>query len=93
MKKYILQNDELSYVSETDDNVIKLKRSESSYWSSHAKGELISTLTDSGNGIKIKLGGSNINLDYSEFIELFTIMGLKYEEDPGLKMDVKILKE
>jgi len=96
MSKKVLVVDEIDediqYVSIIEDRKINLRRSKSSHWSSSAKGEDIGSLIDHGNGIKIKMDTIKLNLDYSQFCELFTLMELKMGGDANMRNKVTYME-
>ena len=78
------KEEEISYVAILTKNKVKLRRSKSEIWADSAKGEYIGALKDTGNGIEISLGSQELNLDYSEFVELYHLVALKYKTDKNL---------
>jgi len=85
-------DEEIQYVAEVDDNEINLRRSKAGHWNSSAKGEHIGTLVDDGNGVNIKLEGFDLDLNYSNFCELFTLMELKMGIDDNMAHPVTYLE-
>ena len=85
-------DEEIQYVADIDDDNIKLRRSKASHWNSSVKGEHIGTLVDDGNGVNIKLEGFDLDLNYSNFCELFRLMELKMGIDGNMAHSVTYLE-
>lgn len=75
--------------------VYKLKRSMGDVWNSSVKGELLLTLTDNGNGFKVKHGFTPrfsevartthvLNLGYDEFFEFKILLDFISDSDKNL---------
>lgn len=92
-KVYTIENEDLSYISEVNGNIINMRRSKSDSWSSHVQGEHIGSIKDSGDGVKVKLGKKTINLDYSELVELMCMLEVKTLVENNLRDDVEHLVE
>ena len=81
MELQIINNEELEYVANVEDDTISLRYSKSDIWTNHTKGTYIGKLKDTGNKIKIDINGKKIKLDYDEFEELLIMMNIKQERD------------
>ena len=84
-------NDEIKYVSNIEGDSIKLRRSKSSYWTDNVRGENIGNLIDTGDYINLEIGDVKLNLDYSEFSELFRLMELKVLTDDNLMSEIEYI--
>tara|TARA_R110000772_G_scaffold17946_3_gene49965 strand:+ start:126322 stop:126612 length:291 start_codon:yes stop_codon:yes gene_type:complete len=85
MKKiYIVSEDKLEYVSEIGDKKITLNHSEGEQWTEHTKGTRIGSIKDTGNGIKLRINGIKVYLDYSTFCDLYVLMDLKVRTDSNM---------
>jgi len=81
MELQIINNEDLEYIANIEDDTISLRYSKSDIWTEHTKGTDIGKLKDTGNNIKININGKKIKLDYDEFVELLILMNLKQERD------------
>lgn len=84
---FLIKDGSLEYTAKVKGNgkKITLKRSDSDTWCDHVKGERVAKLKDTGNGIIIEFEDwMEINFDYDEFCEFYTLMKLKVEADPNL---------
>ena len=81
MELPIINNEELEYFANIEDDTITFRYSKSDIWTEHTKGTHIGKLKDTGNKIKINIFGKKLKLDYDEFEELFIIMKIKHERD------------
>lgn len=54
--------------------IVEMYRSDGGEWSEHAKGELVATLKDTGNNVKINIAGKKLKLDYHELMELAILL-------------------
>jgi hypothetical protein len=88
-KILVIQNEEVLYASEVSKDEIILRHSKSEIWTEQAKNKNIGHVKDTGNHIKIKLGDVKLKLDYSEFVELFTLMELKIDSVADRNVYVK----
>lgn len=94
MRNYIIiEDDDLTFRVQVDDNKITSKRTNSEIWSKSAKGEVVAKLIDTGNNVKIKLGDKKIKLGYSELCNLFDIILLKLETDRSIRGNILILED
>lgn len=90
MIKYIIQDENLEYVSKIIDETITLRRSNSELWASSARGEAVFKLEDHGNGVKINGGNINLDLDYSQILQLHILLRLKFETDSNMSNEIII---
>lgn len=99
MKRYLVINTEendLEYtisVEETgNETEYTLRRSGSSAWSEHCRNEVILSIKDDGNGVKIKPKPGK-HLDYAELHGLQLLLQFMSKEDKTLKIHYKIVPE
>lgn len=82
MKKVLVLHDEdLFYVSEIKEDEIFLRYSESENWTSLVRGKNLGSINDSGNVIKLKFKDIDMDLQYDEFVELYTLLKIKVIHD------------
>jgi len=87
MKKVKFYDDKVvEYVAKVSKNAKKviLKHSKANFWLPNVKGTKIGKLKDNGDDIKIKINDKTLDLRYDEFIELYYMMKLKYDNDKKL---------
>jgi hypothetical protein len=65
------------------EKTTKLFRSDNKEWTD--PGSLAASMKDTGDGVKIKIGGRKINLDYAELQELHILINAT--EFPTFKID------
>ena len=53
---------------------VEMYRSDSGDWSPDAKGELVATLKDTGDNVKINIAGKKLKLDCHELMELCILL-------------------
>ena len=79
-KQYMILVDEsFQYTAYTCENGSGyLHRSQSDYWAKHARGEMLWTVADDGNGVTLTSDQlkKKIRLDYSQVSELQILLGL-----------------
>ena len=82
-KIYIIEQDNIEYVAKTKDNKISLNYSNGDQWTDLVRGKNIGKIKDTGNEIKINFKDDYVEVDYSDFIELFVLLKLKIDQDGG----------
>lgn len=84
MRKFLVieeENDDITHKVVGDaDNLVSF-RSNSPNWCDDVKGEVIGSLKDTGNNIKLKIGNKKLKLDYAEFCDLYDLMSIKTQLD------------
>jgi hypothetical protein len=91
-KVHILVDGQHDYVGKTNSENTKLKYSKNRSWSSHVRGTKVGEILDNGNGVNINCNDINLDLDYSDFFDLYTLLKLKVESNKKEFGKVKFLK-
>lgn len=90
------EENDLEYVIDVVDTIkgteYVLSRSGSSCWSEHAKHEIVLTLLDDGNGVKVqpKIGK---HLNYADFSQLQLLLRFISEYEDRKKLQYKVVPE
>lgn len=90
---YVINDNDLYYRATTDKRNIQLNYSKEEGWSEKIKGKEIGTLEDDGNGVKIDIGNTKLQLDYDELVELYVLLDLKIKVDTEMTGEIKYLSE
>lgn len=99
MKRHLVidtEENDLEYVIEVTDvnkgTQYVLSRSGSGCWSEHARNEVVLTLLDNGNGVKIKPKiGKELN--YAELAQLQLLLQFISQHEKNKKLQYKIVPE
>jgi hypothetical protein len=90
---YILEGSDVTYKASIGKQVIKLSTSDSDTWNNHAKNVTKGHIKDDGDKIIVNFKDKEVELQYDEIGELYTLLDLKMKSDKNMSDNFTYLIE